>query len=168
VRGVAIAGLHHPVVVAGGEEHHVLRLCRLDHATGVGADPGAAGEDAEVECLEVGELVVRSLDLEHDLPGRDRVAVVQCAHLEGRPVVAAELEDRDRLVDAAEERVMLGVDLHGHARRGPVAAQHLARAGEVLVRVVAGPHLLDGQVEDRGVEAGSGHAAQSVAATAVA
>jgi hypothetical protein len=105
----------------------------------------------------VGELVVGSLDLEHHFPRRDRIAVVQRAHLQRRPVIAAKLEDGDRFVDAAEQGVLLGEHLHGDMWRGTVASQHITGAGEVFVGVVAGPHLVDRQVEDGGIEAGSGH-----------
>ncbi len=68
------------------------------------------------------------------------------------PVVRAELEDRDRLVHPAEQRLLLLEDLHHDARVALVVEQHLARVVEVRVGVVALPHLLDREVEDLGRE----------------
>src|SRR3989449_9426976 len=102
--------------------------------------------------LEVGERVVRALDEEHRLPRRDLVTVVQRVHFELLPFHAAELEDRDRLVDAAEERVGLAEHLHRHAWAVVVLEQQFAGADEVFVGVVTLPHLLDGEGEDLGVE----------------
>src|SRR5205823_14136836 len=95
------------------------------HAAGVGPDLRAAGEDTEVQGLEVGERVVRALDEEHRLPRCDLVAVVQRVDLELRPLHAAQLENRDRLVDAAEERVRFAEHLHGDARAMVVLERQL-------------------------------------------
>jgi membrane carboxypeptidase/penicillin-binding protein len=63
-------------------------------------------------------------------------------------------QDRDRLVHAAEHRVVLLEDLHDDARTALVGEQRGARVVEVRVRVVALPHLLDGEVEDLGRQPG--------------
>ena len=75
-------------------------------------------EHAEVDGLEVGEERVVALDRQHGLPRLDPVAVVERVHGERVPVVRAELQDRDRLVDAAEHRVVALEDLHHDARAG--------------------------------------------------
>jgi hypothetical protein len=62
--------------------------------------------------------------------------------------VRAELEDRDRLVHAAEHGLLLLEDLHEDDRVAAVREQHLTRRVEVRVRVVALPDLLDREVED--------------------
>src|SRR5207302_9906178 len=98
------------------------------------------------------ERVVWPLDEEHRLPRLDLVAVVQGVHLELVPLGRAELEDGDRLVDAAEEGVRLAEHLHGHAGAMVVLEEQLPRADEVLIRVVPLPHSLDGEVENRGME----------------
>src|SRR6266480_2453820 len=152
VRRVPVPGLYQPVVVPGWEKHHLLGLGRFHHTAGVGPDLGAAGEDTQVQSLEVGESVVRALDEQHRLPRRDLVAVVQRRDFELRPLHAAELENRDRLIDAAEEGVRLAEHLHRDAWTLVVLEQQLTRADEVLIRVVALPHLLDGEVEDGRVE----------------
>ena len=105
-------------------------------------------EHAEVDGLEVGEERVVALDRHHRLPRLDPVAVVERVDGQRVPVVGAELEDRDRLVHPAEHRVVLLEDLHDDARVAPVGEQRGARVVEVRVRVVALPHLLDGEVED--------------------
>src|SRR6266513_2075712 len=153
VGGVAVPGLHQPVVVPRREEHHLFRLRRLDHAPRVRADSGAACQHAEIQGLQVGERVVRSFDEERRLPRLDLVPVVQRGDLELAPVHAAQLEDGDRLVDAAQERVRLAEHLHRHARPVPVLEEQIARAHEVLVGVVALPHPLDGEVKDGRIEA---------------
>ena len=83
----------------------------------------------------------------------DPVAVVERVDGQLLPVVRAELEDRDRLVHSAEVRAVLLEDLHHDARMSAVLEQRGARVVEVGVGVVAGPHLLDRQVEDLGLEA---------------
>ena len=152
VGGVAVAGLHAVVVVARRHEDDRLAVRRLDDAGGVGRDQRPPGQHAEVDGLEVGEERVVALDRHHGLPRLDPVAVVERVHGQRVPVVGAELEDRDRLVDAAEHRLVALEDLHHDARMALVAKQRLARVVEVGVGVVALPHLLDGEVEDLGRE----------------
>jgi len=149
---IPVAGLHQPVVVPRGEEHHLLGPRGVDDATRVGPDLGAPGEHAQVERLQVGERVVRPLDEEHRLPRLDLVAVIQGVHLELVPLGGAQLEDGDRLVDAAEKGVRFAEHLHGHAGAMAVLEEQLPRSDEVLIRVVPLPHALDGEVEDRGME----------------
>src|SRR5258706_63338 len=86
--GLTPPGLNQAVVGPGREEHHLLWPRRFHDAAGVGPDLGAAGENTQVEGLEVGERIVRALDEEHGLPRRDLVAVVQRIHLELRPLHA--------------------------------------------------------------------------------
>ena len=160
VCGIPITGLHQPVIVPCWKEHDVLGSRGVDDSAGVGADPGAACEDTEVKRLEVGELIVGPFDLEHDFPGGDGVAVVQGTDGEGAVVIAAELEDRDGLVDAAEERVGLAEHLHGDPRRVAILPQDIAGANEVFVGVIPRAHLLNWQIKDGGIEsaeAGGGH-----------
>ena len=152
--GPAVAGLDQPMVVPRGEEHHLLGRGGLDHAPRIGADAGAAREDAEVEGLEVGESVVRPLDQHHRFPRLDLVAIMERVHGEVLPLHRAELEDRDRLVHAPQEGVRLAEDLHRDAGSVSVGEEDLAGTDEILIRVVPRPHLVDGEVEDRGVQAG--------------
>ena len=104
------------------------------------------------ERLEVGEQRVVALDRHHRLPRLDAVAVVERVHRELVPVVRAELEDRDRLVHAAEMRIPLLEHLHHDARMATVLQQRRARMVEVRIGVVALAHLLDGQIEHFGRE----------------
>ena len=155
MRRVAVAGLHQPVVVPGGEEHHLLRRGGLDHPAGVGADAGAAGQDAEVERFEVREGVVGTGD-EHDrLPRLHLVAVEEGVHLELGPLDRAELQDRDGLVHPAEEGLLLAEHLHRDAGTVVVGDQDFAGPHEVLIGVIARAHLLDREVEDVRVEPGA-------------
>ena len=145
---VAVAGLHAVVVVARGHEDDRLAVGRLDDPRRVRRDQRAPGEHAEVDRLEVREERVVALDRHHRLPRLDPVAVVERVDGERLPVVGAELEDRDRLVHAAEHRLVALEDLHHDARAAAVAEERLARVVEVRVGVVALPHLLDREVED--------------------
>src|SRR2546423_665604 len=121
------AGRPQPVVVAGGEEQDLLAVGGRDDVRDVAHDQRAPREAAEVDGLQVGELRVVALDGEDDLARADLVALVQRADLQLVPaalpdavlvsVAGAPAEDRDRLVDAAEDRVVLLLDdLHDHAR----------------------------------------------------
>ena len=150
VGGVAVAGLDAVVVVAGRHEDDRLAVRGLQHAHDVAGDQRPPREHAEVDGLEMGEARVVALDPQHGLVRVDRVAVVERVHGQVVPVVGAELQHRDRLVDPAEVRVPLLEDLHHHARAAVVADQDLARVVEVRVGVVALPHLLDRELEDLG------------------
>ena len=160
VRRPAVAGLHQPVVVAGGEVEDRLAVRRLDDLAHVAHDQRAARHAAEVDGLEVGELRVVALDRHHGLPRLDRVALVQRVDLEllervdPAPVlvsVAGALPDhRERLVDAAEDRLLALEHLHQHARVVAVLLEQRLGVVEVRVRVVAVADLLDRQPEDRG------------------
>src|SRR4029077_4506516 len=108
---------------------------------------------AQVERLQLGKGVIGALDQQYRLPWIHRVAVVQRMHPETGPLLSAELEDGNGLVDAAEERVLLAKHLHGDVRAVAVCQQDLPGPHEVLVGVVAGPHPLDREVEDCGIEA---------------
>ena len=120
----------------------------FDHALDVRRDQRPPSEHAEVDGLEVGEERVVALDREHGLPGLDAVAVIERVHRQRVPVVRAELEHGDRLVDAAEHRLLALEDLHHDARPPAVGEQRVARVVEVRVGVVALAHLLDREVED--------------------
>jgi hypothetical protein len=63
------------------------------------------------------------------------------------------LEHGDRLVDAAEDRVLLLEDLHEHARTVALELEQVARQVEVLVGVIALAHALDRQPERLGGQA---------------
>src|SRR5438445_4671243 len=93
---------------------------------------------------------VVALDRHHRLPRIDAVALVECVHGEGVPVVRAQLEDRDRLVDPAEVGVVLLEDLHDDPRVATVVLEGRSGVVEVRVGVVAAAHLLDREVEDLG------------------
>ena len=158
VRRPAVAGLHEPVIVAGGEVEDRLAARGGHDVADVAHDQRAAGQRAEVDGLQVREERVVALDREHRLPRADLVALVERVHVElvpaGMPAAVlapapgAELEDRDRLVDAAEHRVLGALeDLHEHARVAAVVLEQPARVDEVGVRVVAVAHALHRQAE---------------------
>src|SRR5439155_273693 len=100
--------------------------------------------------LEVREERVVALDRHHRLPRFGAVAVVEGVYGELVPVVRAELEDRDRLVHAAEVRIPLLEQLHDDARVPTVLQQGRSRVLEVRVGVVALARLLDGEIENLG------------------
>jgi hypothetical protein len=88
---------------------------------------------------------------------------VQRAHLErvparlpaavGAAAACPGLEHGDRLVDAAEHRVLALEDLHHDVRMAALGLQQPLRVIEVGVRVVAVADALLGQAEDAGREA---------------
>src|SRR5439155_17693793 len=114
--------------------------------------PRAAREHTEIQRLEMREALVRSLDREDRVPRFVLIAFVERVHSERAPVVGAKLENGDRLVDTAEESGRLAADLHEHAGRMAVRAQHLARALEVFVGVETLPDFVDRQTEQSRVE----------------
>ena len=156
VRGPAVTGLDEPVIVPGGEEEDLLVAGGLLHLGHVAHHERAARQTAEVGGLEVREQRVVALDLQHGLPRRDLVALVERPHLElvpaGLPAAVraapgALLEDRDRLIDPAEDRAALLEDLHQDARVAALALEQLLREVEVSVAVVALAEALDGETE---------------------
>ncbi len=154
----AVAGLDQPVVVAGGEEDHRLAGRRVDHLADVGHHPRASRKRSQVDRLQVGEEGVVAADQHHRLVGLDLVALVQRLHLQLRPAVLpgaplapprAFAQDRDRLVDPAEQPMVLGEALHRHLRSPPFGFQQLLGEDEIGVRVVAGADFLQRQAEGR-------------------
>ena len=129
-----------------------MPLAASHHLADVAHDQRAAGQAAEVDGLEMGEQRVVALDREHGLHRRDLVALVERVHLERVPVAAAELEDRDRLVDPAQHRLALLEHLHRHARVAVALLEQAAREVEVGVRVVAGRDALGGEAKDARIQ----------------
>jgi hypothetical protein len=149
--------------MAGREEEDGLAVRRLDHRLDVAHDQRASRQAPQVHRLEMGEQPVVALDGHDRLVGLDGVALVQGADLELLPAVlpaagevapGAQLEHGDRLVDAAEDRVVLLEDLHAHARAMALELEQVAGEVEVLIGVVALAHALDGQAERLGRQAG--------------
>ena len=144
------------MVVAGREEHHRVGPGGLHHGPGVGGDAGAPRQDAAVERLQVGEGGVGPGDVHDRLPRASPVPVPEGGHgevAEVVPVGQAELQDRDGLVGPGDPGLALLEDLDGDHRVPPVVLEHLPRPDEVLIRVVARPHLVDRELEDLRVEA---------------
>ena len=114
----------------------------------------------EVDRLEVREQRVVALDVHDRLVRRNLVALVQGADGERVPAVLpppigqaparAQSEDRDRLVDAAEQCGLLLEDPHSHGRTVVLGLEHLLREREVGVGVVAVADALDRQVSTLG------------------
>ncbi len=108
------------------------------------------------------EQAVVPLDRHHRLPRRDRVALVQRVHLELIPprhpatvraeAAGGELQDRDRLVDPAQQRLLLLEDLQHHPRVVVDILEQPLGVDEVRVRVIALAQPLDWQPEDVGLE----------------
>src|SRR4051812_26651469 len=96
--------------------------------------------------------LVRSLDRHHGVPRLVLIALVQSMDGERAELVRPELEERDCLIDAAEETRRLSGDLHNDAGRAPLRVQHLTRALEISIGVEPLPNLLDRQLKQRGVE----------------
>ena len=145
----AVACLNAVVVVARREEEDRLAARGVDDdPADVRRDERPAGEHAQVDRLQVREERVVALDRQHRLPRRDLVPVVERVNGQLVPVVGAELEDGDRLVHPAEDRLLLLEHLHDDPWVPSVLEQRLAGVIEVDVRVVAPPHLLDREVED--------------------
>ena len=163
VGGPAVPGLHEPVVVARGEEEDLLAPRGPDHGVHVAHDEGASGQAAEVDRLQVREQRIVARDRHDRLVRLDAVALVQRPDLElvpgrralpaGRAAPGALLQDRDRLVDAAQDRALLLEDLHEDLRTAALRLEQVARQVEVLVGVVAGPELVHREAEDAGVQA---------------
>ena len=153
MRGVAIALLQRPVVVPGGEEQHLLRACRVHNPARVGEDAAAASQNAEIERFEVRERIVGAFDGHHGLVGRDGVAVVQRAHCQRGPVVAASLEDGDGFIDPADPARGLAEDLHPYPGSMPVLPQNIPAAHEILVGIVPGADQVIGEVERLWIQA---------------
>ena len=116
-RVVEVVG-HVGMDVAGAEGDDRLRGGDLDALAGGRRPTGALRHEAEDGRLVEPELAVARADAEHDLLGRDGVAVVQ--RLDHGLVRIGALErmgEQDLgLVDAAQHGVLAGEDLHRHER----------------------------------------------------
>ena len=114
----------------------------------------------------MGEQRVVALDRHDGLIGRDLVGLVERVHVEVLPAVApapvhvltrAAAHDRERLVDAAEQRLLLLEHLHQDARAMLLGLEQLLGEVEVRIRVVALADTNLREPEDRGVEPVSRH-----------
>jgi hypothetical protein len=99
------------------------------------------------------ETLVRPLDRQHGVPTLEAVSFIQRVDAEGAPIIGAELQDRDCLIDPAQEARRLGAHLHHDAWRMRVRAQHFARPLEVLVGVEAPADIVDREKKEGRVEA---------------
>ena len=152
VRGIAIAGLHQPVIVSRGKEHDFLGTCCFHDESRVGTHASTPRQHADIQRFEMCERIVRPFDRQHSFPGRGLVSIEQRVHHEIVPGMRAELENRDRFVDPPQERVRLGEDLHEHLGSMTIGEQDFAGPDEVFVRVVARLHLVHRQVKNRRIE----------------
>src|SRR5579885_1341824 len=159
VCGVAVPGLHQMMIEACGKEEHLLARGSVDDGARIGGDSRAPAEHAQVTGFQMREQRVVAFNRHYSLVGRSAVAVAQRAYGQGVPSVfprspvppaRTEPQNRDRLVDTADDRVAALKDLHAHDRPPSVAFQNVPRAVEIRIRVVAVAHLLDGQIEDSG------------------
>jgi hypothetical protein len=148
--------------MAGREEEDGLAVRGIDHRLDVAHHQRAPRQAAQVHRLQMREERVVALDREHRLERLDRVALGERVDLEVRPAAlpaavdvapGALGEDGDRLVDPAEDRLLLLEDLHEDARVAILELEQLARQVEVLVGVVPLAHALDGQPERLGGQA---------------
>src|SRR5919106_1174665 len=160
--GPAVPGLDEPVIVARGKEQDLLARGGVDDLANVAHHQGPPCEAAEIDGLEVREQGVVALDRHHRLARRDLVALLQGADVEPGPAGAplalgialagTELQDRDRLVDAAEDRLFLLEDLHQERGAVPLGLEQFLGVVEVRVGVVARAQLLHRKAEDGRVE----------------
>ena len=90
------------MVVPGGKVQHLPGPCGRHGFARIGGDAGAAGKDAEIERFQVRETIVGAFDGHHRLVRFDGVAVVERPDPERRPVVAAQFEQRNGFIDAAQ------------------------------------------------------------------
>ena len=100
--------------MARREEEDLLAVRGLHDLAHVVHHERAPCHAAQVDGLEVGEQAVVALDCHHRLVRLDLVALVERVDVEPAPVVRAQLEDRDRLIDATQQRMLLLEDLHHH------------------------------------------------------
>ncbi|GBD46580.1 hypothetical protein HRbin41_01408 [bacterium HR41] len=162
VRRPTVTGLYKPMVVAGREVEDRLAARRLHDLANVAHDQRPPGQAAQIDGLEMGEERIVALDQQDRLPGLDLVALVKRPHFELVPTVLpaavgkapsrAELEHRDRLVDATQHRAVLLKHLHRDARVHAALFEQPFGEVEVRVGVVAVADLLDRQTEDRRIE----------------
>ena len=129
-----------------------LRARGVHERAHVRADAGPPGERAEDQRLEGGERGIVAFHEQHGVPRVHAVALVQGVHVERGEVVAAQLQQRNRFVDAAEPPAALRRHLPGDACLPPVGAQRGACPVEVHVAELAGADALYGEVEERGVD----------------
>ena len=141
------------MVVAGRHEDDRLGVRRLQHAGDVRGDDRPPRERAEVDGLEVGERACsrprssspsRTARCGRPRRARGRSASSQWSAQSLRTAIASS-------IPPSTESCFWKTCMT-HPRVAAVGEQRGARVVEVRVRVVALPHLLDGQVEDLGRE----------------
>ena len=155
----AVTRLNHPVIVPRRKKHDCLRPGRLNDFTGIGSDLRTTAEHAEVERFEVGERRIGTRDVHDRIEWQSTIPVTQRPDLQIGPresIRETQLEDCHGFVRARHPNVLLLEYLHRDHRRVLVGQQHLAHSREVLIAVVARPHLLDGELEDGRVQAFGG------------
>src|SRR6202165_1774782 len=140
------------MIVASWKEDDLLALRRVNDPADVSGDLGAAGEDAQVDRLEPGEEGILALDRHHGFPWRHLVAVIEGVYAELGEILGAELEDGDRLIHAADHGLLLLKELHQRVGVALVSAQHVDRAIEIAVTVIAFADPLHRQSKDRRIQ----------------
>ncbi len=150
------------VIEASGKEQHVFAVGGCDDVARVRCNARATREYSEVGRFEMCEQRVIAFDRQDRFERVDLVAVVQRAHVELVPgflpglavlPAAAQPQDRERFIDAAQHRAVTLEHLHPHALTAAVAFQNFARTIKVRVGIIAGAHLFDGKIEDARIQA---------------
>src|SRR5438094_796731 len=152
MRGIAVARLHQMMVVARREEDDLLALRRLDNSTDIGGDLCPPRQDSDVHRLQTGEQRVVSLDCHRGLPGCHLITVIERVHPQLREILRTQLDDGDRLVHAADDGVLFLEDLHQHLGMPLIGVEHIDRAIEIDIAVIALADPFHVEPEDGGIE----------------
>jgi len=151
------------MIVTGWEIEDRLPAGRQHDLGDVAHDHRPARQAPQVDGLEMREQAVIALDCQHRLARGDLVAFVQRPHVHLCPAAdpfaagarspGASAQDCDRLIDPAQNRLVLLEDLYQDPWVEVLGFEQPLRVHEVRVRVVTGPQLLERQTEDRRIEA---------------
>ena len=90
------------MIVAITEQDHGLRIRRVHRVARVGTDARASRQNPEAEGLQVREAGDGAVDREHGVPSIVVLSFRQRLDGDGTPILGAELQDRDRFIDAAQ------------------------------------------------------------------
>jgi hypothetical protein len=74
---IPVTALNGPMIEAGRKIENDLAVCCIHYAADIAGNFGATGQDAQVDCFQVGKQAGDAGDMHHRLPGGDAGTVIE-------------------------------------------------------------------------------------------